>query len=265
MLEKWEKKYGLKLPERLVAEFNSKNGGTLAINRFKVGEEIINIHEIFGISPDDQYSCMAPLSNWHSWEEEGLNLKDHGDPKKLVLLYGDGHFYYCLDYNGTPAGKPKISYVDIECSSKKAAVCSSFDELIASAYSGDEKPRIEYGAGWKGYTILVKDTVPVEGRFISNTLGTKGGKVRLQTEIRDEDKQELGEMTWRLKSLEVVLGVSEENQLELNIKSVGDGSSAILEDGRWINERFCWRTTIHSKSADKLEKAFRFLVASKKG
>jgi hypothetical protein len=131
----------------LLQELLAQNGGTLYCNRFKIHGRVHIIDEIMGMAPTKEFTCLAPVSQWHheQFKKGGTEAMQAGDPRLLIALTGDGHEYYCLDYNGAKKGNPTVCHLELELGIKKTKICSSFDELIAHQYVGDQRPDFTIG------------------------------------------------------------------------------------------------------------------------
>ncbi|MBA3936907.1 MAG: SMI1/KNR4 family protein [Planctomycetes bacterium] len=141
----WEQKYGLRLPARLSEELALRNGGYLACARFRVDGRIYEIPQLFGIAPEAKFSCLAPVVTWHAEDFEEAGSAAVGDPRLVVPLCGDGHSYYCLDWNDSPPDEPSVCALEIECGLSKVRVADTFTELLARQYPGEQRPAFRLG------------------------------------------------------------------------------------------------------------------------
>lgn len=121
-----EKKYNCKLPNDYINFLEFQNGAILNKNLIKGYEEDIWIESISGIN-GLEINNVLPESDYFISEWEL--------PNKLLLIYGEGHWWISFDYrNLNPDNTPKISYIDLELN-RDIVIANSFTELLELLYS----------------------------------------------------------------------------------------------------------------------------------
>jgi hypothetical protein len=132
MVAKAEKLLGVTLPESYVSLLRIQNGGYLRRDgKLGVIDECWPDCNagigIYGIDPDGiGYSILCTPYMTQEW----------GLPKRLVLLWGDGHWWVALDYR-VRADDPPVMYLDEEMA-QDVLVAESFQSLL-NAISGSVK------------------------------------------------------------------------------------------------------------------------------
>lgn len=127
-------KLGVTLPEEFVRLLRSQNGG--AINReFSAfpaptptswAPDHVPFTECFGIGDGFGSITQSPELN-----------EEWGQPRELVLLSGDGHWWIALDYRGAPDGDPAVVWYDNEVG-EDVRLASSFREFIEGLRPADD-------------------------------------------------------------------------------------------------------------------------------
>ena len=135
LLKKVEKQMGIKFPSALVQLLKLQNGGFIQHTDFKIGRRTYELGAVWPIR-ENGIGPLVPEFADH------LEMAEHGRLRKPELIfpfYGDGHFFFALDYrkNG-PTKEPEIIYLDIEYKISCKKICDSFETFIC----GWQKPNI---------------------------------------------------------------------------------------------------------------------------
>ena len=135
LLKKMEKQHDIKFPSALVSLLKIQNGGDVEEPDFRLGRRDYEVEMIWPIR-ENGIEPMVPEFSEH------LELAEHGrlaKPELIFPIYGDGHFFYALDYRKSGRTKePQVVYLDIEYRITCKTIANSFDEFLA----GWQKPDI---------------------------------------------------------------------------------------------------------------------------
>ena len=119
----------VKLPDSYIKLLEEQNGGSLYLNAFPTSLE------------DDDHLAVDYLLGIGENKREGVQqsvyfIKEWGLPKRIVLLFGDGHTWIALDYREVNENPP-IIYIDVEQEIEKQ-LSSSFDEFVSKLFHNDQ-------------------------------------------------------------------------------------------------------------------------------
>jgi hypothetical protein len=182
MLSAYEVKFGIKLPSALVELLRVKNGGAIDNSDFRINGQDHMIQVLFGISRDREYFMIRPVSEILE-TTDCLELieeveKVAGDPSRIYVFDGDGHYYHALDYNNQTAGEPSVIFIELESEVNFHKIAESFADLLAHQYKGDEKPLVDFNeserhriivtGGYRGTLESTKGFVEINWKICSH-------------------------------------------------------------------------------------------------
>lgn len=135
IIEKAEKKLGVKLPDSFLYLLKIQNGGYTKGFAFPMTEKTtwaenhVPLTELFGI-------VLEKNSNsGHNIMQTEYLIKEWGLPEKQVLLSGDGHWWITLDYRQSE--NPSVRWIDLECN-EDIHIADSFEDFINGLVSENE-------------------------------------------------------------------------------------------------------------------------------
>ena len=138
LLNKVEKQWRIKFPAALVGLLKIQNGGYIPDSEFKIGRQAYSdlLLEIWPIRSPGGIEPLVPEYLDHLEMAKGQLPK----PELIFPFYGDGHFFFALDYrtNG-PQKEPRVIYLDIEGKITCKKIADSFEQFL----NGWQKPVID--------------------------------------------------------------------------------------------------------------------------
>lgn len=148
VLAAFERRTGLRLPAELVALLRQRNGGRLACPEFRLAkDEVITCDELMGIGGTESWNAISTLAGFLAGR--GEDVADWrgvvADPARVLLLAGDGHWFYALDYGAAHSTRaPAVVHLELECGPRRRVVAPSFPAFLGMAYAGDAGPAIDW-------------------------------------------------------------------------------------------------------------------------
>ena len=125
-----QQQLGVVLPSTYLQQLTIQNGGTLLHNAFPTtkknswADDHVQIEELYGIADGEGILQTAYLV-----EEWGL-------PQNLVLIGGDGHSWFALDYRQATKNPPVV-YIEAD-EEVDIQLADSFEQFIAQLFTYEE-------------------------------------------------------------------------------------------------------------------------------
>lgn len=170
VLAGFERRTGLRLPAELAALLLQRNGGSLHQAEFRVGKsEVISLDDLMGVADKPAWNAISTLAAFlHARGEEVEAWRGVvADPQRVLLLSGDGHWFYALDYGVAGTTKPPtVVHIELECGPARRQIATSFAAFLAMAYAGDPEPSIDWASA--PGELLAEDRVCAVSRHDRN-------------------------------------------------------------------------------------------------
>ncbi len=140
-----ESELGITLPEAYKRVLRHQNGGRLRLTHFELpcdppstsyASRLYTVSQLPSVQHDDFDSIMRQTE---------LLRDEWGAPEGYFALFGDGHWWCCLDYrSGGPHAEPIITHIDLaeedpDDPPQEVAIAPSFAALLAGLRMDPEK------------------------------------------------------------------------------------------------------------------------------
>lgn len=129
-LEEAEKELGHKLPETYRKLLLEQNGGSIRFNALRLRKRPIDGNFFV------EFDHLRGVGEWPGILDTAYMTEEWNLPKGLVLLNGDGHTWFALDYRNNRF-EPAVSYIDTE-GDLDFVLADNFDEFIKDLYIQEE-------------------------------------------------------------------------------------------------------------------------------
>lgn len=130
-----EAHFGVKLPDDYIKLLKIQNGGTLICNALPIalnrwdGDDYLEIDNLRGINKDN-----GIMETEYFKQEWGISKRN------IILISGDGHSWFALDYNH--GADPKVIYIETD-SERITQIYDTFQEFINHLYIHEHKEEEE--------------------------------------------------------------------------------------------------------------------------
>jgi hypothetical protein len=213
ILEAFHRRVALQLPPELVGLLRQRNGGGLTHTGFAMGKgEVVTIDDLMGVSAAFAWNGISTLAEFLAARDEDVAEWKGvvADPRRVLLLSGDGHWFAALDYGKAGNAKPaQVVHLELECGAARSPLAPSFAALLARRYTGDAKPLLDWSRD--PGDLVAEDRVGAVHR--ENPAMTWKAHCRLYR--RGKDLIVRCER-WRMEDHELSEGVLAEKNLEIN-------------------------------------------------
>lgn len=148
ILEAFQRRVALQLPPELVGLLRQRNGGGLTHTGFAMGKgEVVTLEDLMGVSAAFDWNGISTLAEFlAARDEDAAEWKGVvADPRRVLLLSGDGHWFAALDYGKAGNARPaQVVQLELECGAACSPLAPSFAALLAKRYTGDAKPILDW-------------------------------------------------------------------------------------------------------------------------
>lgn len=112
-------RYGIKLPESFVTLYQHQNGGGTS----KHPDAFWSIRD-----PQCPVASLEDVAEWtHDDDAKGFWARTFADSSRVIVFFGDGHFYFGLNYDDLSLGEPAVWYITAD---KAESTGKTFEQWI---------------------------------------------------------------------------------------------------------------------------------------
>lgn len=213
VLEAFQRRVALLLPPELVGLLRQRNGGRLTHAGFALGKgELATVDDLMGVSAGFTWNGISTLAEFlAARDEDAAEWKGVvADPRRVLLLSGDGHWFIALDHGKAGNARPaQVVHLELECGPARRVLAPSFAALLARRSTGEARPLLDWSR--EPGELIAEDRVAAVHR--ENPAMTWKAHSRIYR--RGKDLVVRCER-WRMGSHELNEGVLAERTLEVN-------------------------------------------------